>query len=298
MPTLPLPFATIAAIALLVLGLGYLLWLALAGEGSVARGIRTNLQRGLESGVQGRAGRTARREGTGRRLLGTGTERYLERLVVRAGRPEAWPVERVVAFKLLGGGAAILLGALVVVRAGTPQSLALAIFLFAFAFFLPDLLLYNTGIKRREAIELELPDTLDQMSIAVEAGLGFDAALVRVARNGTGVLSGELIRTLQDIQVGQPRRVAYEALAARTSVPSLRRFIRAVIRAEEYGIPRADVLFAQAREMRIARRQRAERTAMEIPVKVVFPLILCLLPALMIVIIGPAGLSIMEAFSG
>lgn len=216
---------------------------------------------------------------------------------MRAGRPEQWPVERVIAAKLLGALGALLLGLLVVVRSGTSQSLALAVFIVAFAFFLPDLLLWNTGIKRRQTVQLELPDTLDQMSIAVETGLGFDAAMGRVARNGKGILAGELVRTLQDIQVGQPRRLAYQALSDRVAVPDLQRFIRSVIQAEEYGIPLADVLFTQAKEMRVARRQRAQRSAMEIPVKVVFPLVLFLLPALMLVILGPAVLSIIAAFS-
>nr|WP_255436386.1 type II secretion system F family protein [Tessaracoccus sp. MC1756] len=136
------------------------------------------------------------------------------------------------------------------------------------------------------------------MSIAVEAGLGFDAALVRVARNGRGVLATELIRTLQDIQLGQQRRVAYQALADRLAVPELRRFIRSVIQAEEHGIALSEVLHTQAKEQRVARRQRAEHKAMEIPVKVVFPLVLFLMPALMIVIMTPAAISIIEAFSG
>ena len=145
-----------------------------------------------------------------------------------------------------------------------------------------------------ETVDLELADTLDQMSIAVQAGLGFDAAMLRVARNGTGILSRELVRTMQDIQVGQSRRNAYEDLAERTGSIPLRRFVRTVIQAETYGIPLADVLNAQADEMRVMRRQRAERKAMEIPVKVVFPLILCILPVLFIVILGPAVITIME----
>lgn len=94
--------------------------------------------------------------------------------------------------------------------------------------------------------------------------------------------------------MGQSRRNAYEDLAERTGSVSLRRFVRTVIQAESYGIPLADVLNAQADEMRIARRQRAERKAMEIPVKVVFPLILCILPVIFIVILGPAVISMME----
>lgn len=292
-----MPAQLYVAIAALALGVGYLFWLAVAGEGRVVRAVRSNLQRDLPSVGVGAAGRRVRTNALGRRVIGSRAVGLLERLSIKAGRPEKWPVDRIIAAKLIGALVGLGLGTLLVVNLLTPQSLVLGLFITVFLFFLPDLLLWNTGIKRRQAIQLELPDTLDQMSIAVEAGLGFDAAMVRVARNGRGVLAQELVRTLQDIQVGQPRRMAYEALADRAPVPELRRFIRATVQAEEYGIPLADVLTTQAHEMRVARRQRAERSAMEIPVKVSFPLVLTLLPALMIVILGPAALSIMTAFA-
>ncbi len=145
---------------------------------------------------------------------------------------------------------------------------------------------------------MELADTLDQMTIAVEAGLGFESAMARAGRNGKGPLAEELVRTLQDIAVGQPRRDAYLALAERTGVPDLRRFIRAVVQADAYGVSIADVLRTQAQEMRLKRRQRAEEKAMQIPVKVIFPLILCILPTLFIVLLGPAVLRIIGIFSG
>ena len=125
------------------------------------------------------------------------------------------------------------------------------------------------------------------MTIAVEAGLGFESAMARAGRNGKGPLAEELVRTLQDIAVGQPRREAYLALADRTGVADLRRFIRAVVQADAYGVSIADVLRTQAQEMRLKRRQRAEEKAMQIPVKVIFPLILCILPTLFIVLLGP-----------
>ena len=121
----------------------------------------------------------------------------------------------------------------------------------AVAYFLPELLLYSRGLERQEAIALELPDTLDQMTIAVEAGLGFESAMARAATNGKGALAEELVRTLQDIAVGQPRREAYLALADRTGVQDLRRFIRAVVQADAYGVSIADVLRTQAQEMRL-----------------------------------------------
>ena len=157
--------------------------------------------------------------------------------------------------------------------------------------------MYSRAKERSQQIGLELADTLDQMTIAVEAGLGFDAAMVRAARNGKGPLAEELVRTLQDIQMGRSRRQAYEALAQRTEAADLRRFVRAVIQADAYGISIADVLRTQAAEMRVKRRQRAEEKAMQIPVKVIFPLILCILPTLFIVLLGPAVLQIVHVFS-
>jgi tight adherence protein C len=166
------------------------------------------------------------------------------------------------------------------------------------SYYVPEMLLKSRGQERQQAIALELADTLDQMTIAVEAGLGFESAMARAGRNGKGPLAEELVRTLQDIGVGQPRRDAYLALADRTAVPDLRRFIRAVVQADAYGVSIADVLRTQAQEMRLKRRQRAEEKAMQIPVKVIFPLILCILPTLFIVLLGPAAVDVIGAFSG
>ncbi|MFC5041222.1 type II secretion system F family protein [Ornithinimicrobium kibberense] len=139
---------------------------------------------------------------------------------------------------------------------------------------------------------------LDQLSIAVEAGLGFEGALAHVARNTTGPLSDEVVRTLQDIQVGVPRKVAYQLLGERIELPELRRFLRAIIQAEEHGISVARVLSIQASEMRVTRRLRAEEKAMRIPVLVALPLFLCIFPALLVVVLGPAVINIIEAFTG
>jgi tight adherence protein C len=197
---------------------------------------------------------------------------------------------------LLTAGVAGLM-ALMLVGSPSGRMLLFAVAVVVLAWFVPDLLLISRGQKRREEIQKALPDTLDQMTIAVEAGLGFEAAMAHVARNGRGALAEELIRTLQDIQVGQPRREAYRALAERSPEPDLRRFLRAVIQAEQHGVSVARVLTTQAQEMRVKRRQRAEEKAMKIPVKVVFPLILTILPVLIIVVIGPGVINIIDAFS-
>src|SRR5690606_35944518 len=112
-------------------------------------------------------------------------------------------------------------------------------------YFYPEIKLNSDGATRNEKIQYELADTLDQMTISVEAGLGFDAAMQQAARNGKGPLAEELRRTLQDIQIGRSRRQAFESLTQRTSVPDLRRFVRAVVQADAYGISIADVLRTQ-----------------------------------------------------
>jgi len=135
------------------------------------------------------------------------------------------------------------------------------------------------------------------MLISVEAGLGFESAMARAGQNGNGPLAAELLRTLQDMQVGRSRREAYLAMADRTAAPDLRSFVRAIVQADVYGIAIAGVLRTQAKQMRIKRRQRAEEKAMKLPIKVLFPLMLCILPVLFIVIIGPAVINIIAAFS-
>jgi len=161
-----------------------------------------------------------------------------------------------------------------------------------FGFFLPDLLLYNSGLKRQDKIPRALPDALDMLTICVEAGLAFDAALAQVARYSTGPLAAEFARVLQEMQIGKSRSEALRSMGERTSSPELKAFISAMIQSAELGIPVAHVLREQAKEMRVRRRQRAEGQAQKVPVKITFPLILCLFPALLIVIIGPGIISI------
>jgi tight adherence protein C len=297
MLTLPIPVlggAVGVAVALVLLG-----WAMLARPSSAAERARDNLVRGiaLPGAAPARSGPSLPvRLAAG--LTPRGTVARLNRLAATAGRPSAWPVPRLIAAKLVlalvGGGLSLL------VVAGKPSALTvlLAVVVTGVAYFLPELLLHSRGQERQQAIQRELADTLDQMTIAVEAGLGFESAMARAGQNGKGPLAEELVRTLQDIAVGQPRREAYLALADRTGVEDLRRFIRAIVQADAYGVSIADVLRTQAQEMRLKRRQRAEEKAMQIPVKVIFPLILCILPTLFIVLLGPAVMDIVAAFSG
>jgi tight adherence protein C len=294
----PLPVSVLAAAGAVGLALPVLGWALLARPDRAAVQAHDNLLLGLDAGGADVPARSnpGVLPGLARKVLPGASVARINRLLGTAGRPAAWPLERVLAAKVALAAIAGLLGLLLLAAHPNVVVVVLALVVTGVAFFLPELLLYSRGQERQQAIALELADTLDQMTIAVEAGLGFESAIARAGRNGKGPLAEELVRTLQDIGVGQPRREAYLALAERTGVPDLRRFIRAVVQADQYGVSVADVLRTQAAEMRLKRRQRAEEKAMQIPVKVIFPLILCILPTLFIVLLGPTVLQIITVF--
>ncbi|WP_157498510.1 type II secretion system F family protein [Geodermatophilus sp. Leaf369] len=296
-----MPALVWAAVAAVVLGIGGAFFVVVAAPGRPPGQIALNLTRSLAvPGVPGMDATGDRRRGGAGALLRTltpeSTARRVRRLQVRAGSPAAWPVEKLLWGKLVLAGVGGLLGVLYLLSNSTLLAVLLVPTIVAVLYFLPELLLHSRGQERQAAITLELADTLDQMTIAVEAGLGFEAAMARAGRNGKGPLAQELVRTVQDIAVGRPRREAYRALAERTQVTDLKRFVGAVNQADAYGVSIADVLRTQAGEMRLKRRQRAEEKAMQIPVKVIFPLMLFILPTLFIVLLGPAVLDMMANF--
>lgn len=225
------------------------------------------------------------------RLSPTGVASRLQRRLDLAGNPPTWTPDRILALKGVGLLLGALLGGLIGFRSVGWLVLGLVAGA-AFGFFLPDLLLLNAGQKRQEKIRRALPDALDMLTVCVEAGLGFDAALAQVARNTNGPLAQECARVLQEMQIGKSRNQALRALTERTTVSELRSFVSALAQAGELGVPIASVLREQAREMRLRRRQRAEEQAQKVPVKILFPLIACLFPAMFVVIIGPGAISI------
>ena len=284
-------------ILLVVVPLAYLTWALVSSDRKAILAVQSNLSQGLAHGGGVSLQRAPVLLQVSKKLLPTGYEAKLDRWLSLAGRPAALPLDRIIIAKPALAFAGAAFGLLLYANSRTSQTIALAIFITIFFFFVPDLLIYNKGIKRQKEIELELPNTLDQMLISVEAGLGFEGAMARAGTNGNGALAQELTRTLQDIQVGRPRQEAYEALAQRSSVQDLRSFVRAVVQADKYGIAIARVLRTQAKQARVKRRQRAEEKAMKLPVKVLFPLLLCIFPVLFIVLLGPAAIKIVEAFS-
>lgn len=209
----------------------------------------------------------------------------LQRRLDVAGNPGGWTPDRILAAKGFGLVALGALGALFGLHNVALLVVGGAIGAAA-GFFLPDVLLYNSGLKRQQRIPLAMPDALDLLTICVEAGLGFDAALAQVARHTTGPLAAEFARVLQEMQIGKSRGEALRAMSERSTVPELRAFVSALIQSTELGIPVGNVLREQARELRVRRRQRAEAQAQKVPVKITFPLIGCLFPALLIIILG------------
>ncbi|MFC4137901.1 MULTISPECIES: type II secretion system F family protein [unclassified Microbacterium] len=223
---------------------------------------------------------------------------WLEKQIVFAGRPAGWTPNAIAVWKILLPLSGIVFGLLVLSRTGGTQLMVLLVFFAVILlFFLPDVLINSRAHDRQEAIKKALPDLLDQMTIAVEAGLGFDAAMVKAARGSTGPLADELVRVQQDMAIGRTRRDSFHELEKRTSVEELRRFVRAVVQADAYGIALGDVLRVQAGEMRLKRRQRAEEQAQKVTVKILFPLIFCLLPVLFIVLMTPALINILDTFA-
>jgi tight adherence protein C len=234
--------------------------------------------------------------GVGKRFTPASVTERLSKELVFAGSPVGWDAERVLAMKVLGvvvfGAGFLLLAKLAAFAAARGIILAgLGAFV---GWYLPEWILRSKSGTRQKNIQRALPDALDLLSITVEAGLGFDAAVARVARQAGGPLGEELHRVLQEMQIGKTRADALRDLGERTNIAELKAFVLAMIQADIFGISIAKVLQVQAREMRIKRRQRAEEQAQKVPVKIVFPLILCIFPSLFIVLLGPAVITIYQ----
>ena len=225
-----------------------------------------------------------------------GTSDRLSKMLDVAGNPPDWPVERVLGAK----GITMLLFAVIGLLLGgfSLTGLVIAVLAGAAGLFLPDLLVYNAGLKRQDQLRTGLADALDMLTVCMEAGQSFDGALLQVARSVEGPIAGEFARVLSEIQIGKSRGEAFSSLASRTTVNEAKTFVSALVQADRLGLPIANVLREQSNQMRIVRRQRAEEKAQKVPVKILFPMLLCIFPALFIVIIGPGAIRIVDTFSG
>jgi tight adherence protein C len=224
-------------------------------------------------------------------------ERIRKKLDI-AGNPQGWTVDRVVSLKFVGlvGGTAVGLLLAWISGMGFAPLLAIVGGAAVAGYFGPNFYLYQKGYDRTAQMQRALPDAIDLLVISVEAGLAFDSAMAQVARNTKGPLANEFARVLQEMQIGLGRSNALRALAERTTLADLRSFASAMVQADSFGIPIGQVLRVQSQEIRVKRRQRAEELAQKVPVKILMPLMGCILPVLFIVVIGPAAIGIIGMF--
>ncbi len=236
----------------------------------------------------------------GRRLTPADANVRIREKLEMAGNPHGWTVDRVMAGKVVGFVGALVVSLLLAVLMGLGflGTLGLVVAASLAGYHAPNMLLHQKTYDRSEKLQRALPDAIDLLTISVESGLGFDAACSQVARNTDGPLSEEFARMLQEMQIGRGRSEALRSLADRTNLPDLRSFVSAMVQADAFGIPVGQVLRVQSSEIRVKRRQWAEEMAQKVPVKILVPLIFCILPCLFIAVLGPAGISIMNSFSG
>lgn len=236
----------------------------------------------------------------GRRFTGGDSAPRWQRKLEQAGSPPGWTVDRIASAKVAGGitGAVVALLLVLLATPGLPVLVLLVVGLTGAGFLAPDMWLYQRAYDRAEATRRELADAIDLLTISVESGLGFDAAVQQVARNTTGPVAEEFSRVLREMQLGSSRSEALRAMAGRSKVDDLQSFVGALVQADSFGVPIGQVLRTQSKEMRVKRRQYAEKRAQQVPVKITVPLILLILPCLFIAVMGPAVIGIMDSGFG
>jgi tight adherence protein C len=200
------------------------------------------------------------------------------------------------AFKAGSGIGGLLLGLMVGLSAGPVGTLAFTgIFAFG-AFVLPDFLLSSSARRRKERVRADLPDALDLLAVSVEAGLGFDGAVAKLTDHLEGPLADEFELTLNEMRIGTSRQDALKRMAERVPAPELVSFVRALVQADQLGISLGRILRVQAADTRNRRQAAAEEKAMKAPIKMLFPTVLFIFPAMFLVILGPAMMHLLELF--
>ena len=200
-----------------------------------------------------------------------------------------------VRFVTMFGLGGLILALMLVAKAPVGRRILFTVMVTVLGFFLPDMWLTSKIRRRQREVVRQLPDTLDLLTICVEAGLGLDQAIQRVVDKSDNELSRALNRYLQETRLGKPRREAFQSMAYRLEVPDVTTFVAAVVQATDLGVSMARILRVQSEQMRIRRRQRAEQEAHRAPIKMVFPLVFLILPSILIVLLGPSILVLMEA---
>jgi tight adherence protein C len=192
---------------------------------------------------------------------------------------------------VFGGLIGLALGA---VAGGASAGLMVALCFAGAGFIAPGFVVSMKARKRREAVRAQLPDALDLLAVSVEAGLGFDGAVSKLTEHMTGPLAEEFALTLSEIRIGESRQDALKKLADRCAAPEIASFTRSIIQADQLGISLGRLLRVQAVDSRLKRQAAAEEKAMKSPIKMLFPTVIFIFPAMFIVILGPAFLNIMS----
>lgn len=228
----------------------------------------------------------------GRSFMPAGYMEGVRKKLIVAGKPSPEDLDRFRAIRVLTVAAFPVLVAFVLLLPAPGRTKVLVLVFLTFICLLgPEGVLNRQMEERRQAIRVRLPDMIDMLTISVEAGLGFDQALERTVRALPGPLSDEFARMLGELRAGAGRADALRNVDARTDVPELRSFVLALIQADTFGVSIARILRAQSEEMRIKRRQQAQEEAQKAPVKLLFPMVLCVFPGIFVVLLGPSALN-------
>jgi tight adherence protein C len=213
-----------------------------------------------------------------------------------AGRPGNLTPEDFGAVRIVAAVVTAAVGLLVGLLLASPVAIVVAIAVGAIlGYFLPVIWLKQVVDGRRAEIQKSLPDAMDLLVIAVDAGLGFDASLTRVTEKYKNALSAEFAKMLREVSLGRPRLEAMDEMGRSTGVEDLHNFIQAIIQSEQFGTGIAKILRLQADEMRRKRRQRAQEKAAQATLKMLLPMVGCIFPTLWIVLLGPAILILMKS---
>ena len=216
--------------------------------------------------------------------------------LLAAGMTERISVNAFLAAKGALAIAGLLFGALVGFRGAAGTGLLLILCCVAGGFIGPDFLLSFRARARRAKVRMELPDVLDLLAVSVEAGLGFDGAIAKLAEHMDGALTEEFNLALGEMRIGESRQEALKKMATRLDTPEVSSFTRAIIQADQLGISLGRILRVQAADTRLRRQAAAEEKAMKAPIKMLFPLVLFIFPAMFVVILGPALLNMKGLF--